>query len=110
MAHNFRRDSQTLAALLKNPRAYIGVLGPRRRTAHLLAAAGLPTDDDRIHSPIGLDIGAESAEQIALSIVAEIQAVTAMRPASFLRDREGPIHLDRQENKISHRYQSDSHR
>ena len=101
MAHNFHRDSAALAALLRNPRLYIGVLGPRRRTARLLAAAALPTDDDRIHSPVGLDIGAETSEQIALSIIAEIQAVIANRPGAFLRDREGPIHLNREERKLA---------
>jgi xanthine/CO dehydrogenase XdhC/CoxF family maturation factor len=107
MGHNFRRDCAVLRALLQTSRAYIGVLGPRRRTARLLTAAGLSGDDDRIHAPIGLDIGAESSEQIALSIVAEIQAIAADRPGGFLRERGGPIHLNRGE-EVSHRYQSDT--
>jgi xanthine/CO dehydrogenase XdhC/CoxF family maturation factor len=97
MGHNFRRDSAFLAALLQSPRPYIGVLGPRRRTSRLLTAAALGPDDDRIHAPVGLDIGAESSEQVALSIVAEIQACGADRPGGTLRDRNGPIHLDREE-------------
>jgi xanthine/CO dehydrogenase XdhC/CoxF family maturation factor len=96
MAHNFHRDTKALAALLRHPRGYIGVLGPRRRTARLLAAAGFPGHEHRIHSPIGLDIGADNPEQIALAIVAEIQATAAARPGGPLSLRPGPIHLNRQ--------------
>jgi hypothetical protein len=46
----------------------------------------------RLHSPIGIDIGAETPEEIALSIVAEIRAVCAARGGGFLRDRDAPIH------------------
>jgi xanthine/CO dehydrogenase XdhC/CoxF family maturation factor len=97
MAHNFRRDAAALAALLRHSRAYVGVLGPRRRTARLLAAAGFTGQEHRIHSPIGLDIGADNPEQIALAIVAEIQAVAAARPGGLLCLRPGPIHLNRGE-------------
>jgi xanthine/CO dehydrogenase XdhC/CoxF family maturation factor len=96
MAHNFHRDAAALAALLRNPRGYVGVLGPRRRTARLLAAAGFAGHEHRIHSPIGLDIGADNPEQIALAIVAEVQAVAAARPGGLLSLRPGPIHLNRQ--------------
>ncbi|MGA2440096.1 MAG: XdhC family protein [Tepidisphaeraceae bacterium] len=101
MAHNFHRDAAALAALLRHPRAYVGVLGPRRRTARLLAAAGLTGHEHRIHSPIGLDIGADNPEQIALAIVAEIQAVAAARPGGLLCLRPGPIHLNRNPTGIS---------
>ena len=93
MAHNFGRDAAVLAALLKKQRAYIGVLGPRQRTARLLAAAGMAGDEHLLFSPIGLDIGAETPEEIALSILAEIRAVAAGRPGGLLRERAGPIHV-----------------
>ncbi|MGD0387437.1 MAG: XdhC family protein [Tepidisphaeraceae bacterium] len=96
MAHNFRRDAAAIAALLRHPRGYVGVLGPRRRTARLLSAAGFTGHEHRLHSPIGLDIGADNPEQIALAIVAEIQAVAAARPGGSLCLRPGPIHLNRQ--------------
>ncbi len=99
MAHNFARDAAAVAALLKRPPAYIGVLGPRRRTARLLAAAGMTDDEHRLFFPIGLEIGAETPEQIALSILAEIQAVTTGRPGGSLCKRPGPIHIDR-ENSV----------
>ncbi|HEY1923411.1 MAG TPA: XdhC family protein [Tepidisphaeraceae bacterium] len=93
MGHNFNRDAAALGSLLKNPRAYIGVLGPRQRTARLLAAAGMAGDEQQLFSPIGLDIGAETPEEIALSILAEIRAVAAGRAGGPLRERAGPIHL-----------------
>ena len=72
---------------------YIGVLGPRRRTIELLgerAEEGVPPVN--VHSPVGLDLGAETPEEIALAIVAEVQAVLNDRPAGRLSDRDGPIH------------------
>lgn len=93
MAHNFGRDAAVLGALLKKPRAYIGVLGPRQRTARLLAAVGASGDEHRLFSPVGLDIGAETPEEIALSILAEIKMVGAGRPGGSLRQRPGPIHV-----------------
>jgi xanthine/CO dehydrogenase XdhC/CoxF family maturation factor len=93
MGHNFGRDAAVLAALLKTPRAYIGVLGPRQRTARLLEAASTSAEEHQLYSPIGLDIGAETPEQIALSILAEITAVSAGRPGGSLRGRAGPIHV-----------------
>ena len=93
MAHSASHDRAYLHALLDAGAAYIGVLGPRRRTMELLgerAAAGeLP---DAVHAPVGLDLGAESPEEIALAIVAEIAAVRASRVGGSLRDRGGPIH------------------
>jgi xanthine/CO dehydrogenase XdhC/CoxF family maturation factor len=95
MGHNFSRDSAALAALLASPRAFIGVLGPRRRTARLLAAHGHAIEnvaDENLYSPVGLDLGAENPEQVALSIIAEIQSVAAGGSGQSLRARSGPIH------------------
>jgi xanthine/CO dehydrogenase XdhC/CoxF family maturation factor len=46
----------------------------------------------RLHAPIGLDLGGETPASIALSAVAEIEAVIHGRPAGFLRERQSPIH------------------
>ncbi|HVR41587.1 MAG TPA: XdhC family protein [Thermoanaerobaculia bacterium] len=91
MTHNYMLDVDILRALLASPVAYIGLLGPKTRGDELLAEIAA-TRDERIHSPIGLDLGAETPEEIALSIIAEVQAVLAKRSAQFLRDVDGPIH------------------
>jgi xanthine/CO dehydrogenase XdhC/CoxF family maturation factor len=88
MTHSFEQDSKILACLLAlaPPPSYIGVLGPQRRTRELLAEAArllhIPTGAiaaeverwlAQLHAPTGLDLGAESPETIALSVLAEIQ-------------------------------------
>ena len=98
MTHNFGRDLSCLATLLRLPLPYVGLLGPRGRRAQLLAElAGidaLPNPDDlqRLHSPAGLDLGADGPEEIALSIVAEIKAVMAGRSATPLGLRRAAVH------------------
>ena len=89
MTHSFEQDSRVLASLLaaSEQPAYIGVLGPQRRTRELLAEATLllrlPVDPlssgtqierwlQQLHAPTGLDLGAESPETVAVSILAEI--------------------------------------
>jgi len=94
MTHNFPRDVEILRMLLASHIAYIGLLGPRSRGDELLAELGVPRDA-RIFSPIGLDLGAETPEEIALSIVAEIQAVLNARSARTLRELDEPIHEPR---------------
>jgi xanthine dehydrogenase accessory factor len=91
MTHNLLRDAEIVPRLLASPIPYIGLLGPRTRGDELLAGAGA-VRDSRIHSPVGLDLGAETPEEIALSIVAEIQAVLARRTAAPLRELDTPIH------------------
>lgn len=73
------------------PVPYIGLLGPKARRDDILAS--LPeTARGRAYGPIGLDLGAEGAEQIAISIVAEALAVHAGRAGGSLRARAAPIH------------------
>ncbi|MGA8727423.1 MAG: XdhC family protein [Terracidiphilus sp.] len=98
MTHSFEQDSRVLASLLALPfpLAYLGVLGPQRRTRELLAeAAGLlhlPVTTDRVdkwltemHAPTGLDLGADTPAAIALSVVAEIQKVISAATGEPLR-------------------------
>ena len=89
MTHSFSADQTLLPRLLASPVGYIGVLGPRRRTERLLEGAVFPT---KLHAPLGLDLGADNPEEIALSIVAEIRAWSADREGCSLSLREGPIH------------------
>jgi xanthine/CO dehydrogenase XdhC/CoxF family maturation factor len=91
MTHNFARDAEILTQLFASPIAYIGLLGPRSRGDELLAEIGA-TREARFHNPLGLDLGAETPEQIALAIVAELQSVFERRSARPLRDLDTPIH------------------
>jgi len=90
MTHDFDRDRRLLAKLLGMQSAYLGVLGPARRTDRLIE--GMPRTVGKIFSPIGLDLGAETPQEIALSILAEIQSVLKARAARPLSERNGPIH------------------
>ena len=91
MTHNFADDAAYLGALLSTSVPYIGVLGPRERTDRLLETVRpnrVPARDDaRLYAPVGLDIGTDGAEQVALSIVSEILAVRSGRPVQSLRER-----------------------
>lgn len=98
MAHNYEHDLNYLRQLIASDLGYIGILGPKSRSVKLLsdlASSGTTISAeqaDRLYAPVGLDIGAESAAEIALSVVSEVQAVYARRMGGYLRDRRGPIH------------------
>jgi xanthine/CO dehydrogenase XdhC/CoxF family maturation factor len=100
MTHSFEQDSRILAWMLslQTRAGYIGVLGPQRRTRELLIEAGhmlnLPANAiaaqadrwlDQLHAPTGLDLGAESPETIALSVLAEVLKVRTSSTALPLR-------------------------
>jgi xanthine/CO dehydrogenase XdhC/CoxF family maturation factor len=92
MSHSFAQDTFFLEFLLRHPLGYLGVLGSRRRTLDLLARLGRDGMPPGLHAPAGLDIGAETPEQIALSILSEVQATFAGRRGGALRERDGSIH------------------
>lgn len=98
MTHHYMHDLPLLKVLITRNLAYLGLLGPRKRADKILAdlaadGAGVaPEHRARLRAPIGLDLGADGPEQVALSIVAEIQAELAGRDARPLRLRERPIH------------------
>jgi len=93
MTHNYAHDRSLLKQIVQMPVRYLAVLGPKKRTESLVADLELPEDSIRhIYSPAGLDIGAESPEEIAVAIISEIQAVLSDRSGGFLRNRKGPIH------------------
>ena len=100
MNHHYETDRDVLATLLPLGLRYIAVLGPRRRTDRILTELmedGLNLSDDMrasIHAPAGLDLGSETPEQIALSILAEIQSTLAGRGGGQLRFRQAPIHVE----------------
>jgi len=98
MSHSYEYDLAILRKLLKTSVRYIGILGPKKRTDKMydqLEKEGVSLsaeDKHRIHSPVGLDIGAETPEEIALSIITEIQASFTNRSGGFLKYRKAPIH------------------
>ncbi|MDQ7799979.1 MAG: XdhC family protein [Armatimonadota bacterium] len=100
MTHNYLHDRDLLRSFLTYHSfpAYVGVLGPRQRTQKILqelAESGVvPSAEQRqrLFTPVGLDIGAEGPEQIALAILAEILAARNGRSGGFLRDRPARIH------------------
>jgi xanthine/CO dehydrogenase XdhC/CoxF family maturation factor len=98
MSHNYAYDRDVLEKLIAQQAPYIGILGPRKRFDKMqeeFEARGIRLTSDqlaKIHSPIGLDIGAEAPDEIAVSIVAEIQSVFSNRSGGFLKYRSGPIH------------------
>lgn len=100
MSHNYLRDAEYVTGFLGRRLAYLGILGPRDRTdrlLHELADRGISlTDDDRmhLHAPAGLDVGADSPEEVATAVVAEILAVLHGASGIPLRERPGPIHSD----------------
>ena len=95
MTHRYTEDVTLLRWLLAQPLAYLGVLGPRRRTARILSELGepgAPATCEHLYAPIGLDIGGSTPENVAISILAELQAVQSERAANHLRARTRPIH------------------
>ncbi|MGA8026126.1 MAG: XdhC/CoxI family protein [Bryobacteraceae bacterium] len=94
MTHSYSQDLDILRELSSQPLRYFGILGPRTRASQLLTDAGLQPERPapELHSPMGLDIGADGPEQVALAVVAEIQATFNGRDGGSLRSRSGSIH------------------
>jgi xanthine dehydrogenase accessory factor len=94
--HDPKFDEPALVAALKTNAGYIGALGSRQTTSdreERLKRAGVSEADlARIHAPCGLDIGSRTAEETAVSVLAEIIAARAERAGTPLRQTSGPIH------------------
>lgn len=104
MTHHYLDDLEILRLLLPSAVRYIGVLGPKRRTEQLLSELQMSKGDwtNNLYAPIGLDIGADAPPEIALAIVAEIQAVFADRAGGFLKHRQGSIHHANPSSRLDH--------
>jgi xanthine/CO dehydrogenase XdhC/CoxF family maturation factor len=102
MSHSYSQDLEALRELANLPLAYLGILGPNKRTLQLLNDAGLERDKmaAKLHGPMGLDIGADGPEQVALAVIAEIQASLNGRPGGTLSTRNGSIHA-REEDPVA---------
>jgi len=99
LTHNFFYIKDQLPLALKSPAPYVGILGSRKKTQKILREAEInemnysSEELAKIHYPIGLDIGANTSEEIALSIVAEIRSFFSGRSGEPLRKFEGAIHV-----------------
>jgi xanthine dehydrogenase accessory factor len=98
MAHDFKTDSTNLMEVLKSASPYIASLGPKKRYNKMLEAfkeSGFELtakDKERIHAPSGLEIGANTPEEIALSIFSEILSVFNGKKGGMLKHKSSPIH------------------
>lgn len=98
MTHNYRYDLTVLKNLLNCRNRYIGILGPKSKLDRMisdLAEENVKVSQDqmdRIYGPVGLDIGAETSEEIALSVAAEIKAVLEGKKGNSLRYKKDKIH------------------
>jgi xanthine dehydrogenase accessory factor len=98
MTHNYNYDVAMLKALLSHNVRYVGVLGPKKKLDRMLDEIhdeGITIKEYQlrnIYGPVGLEIGAETAEEIALSIIAEIKAVLSGKPGGYLREKQDVIH------------------
>jgi len=98
MTHSFVKDLKYLTALIDKTPAYLGLLGPQKRReqlfAQLLEQQPELSEDflEHIHGPSGIDIGAETAQEIAISIIAEILTVIRNVQPMLLRDKKEGIH------------------
>lgn len=103
MSHNFAKDLRYLVVLKSFRPAYIGVLGPTKRREDLLSQfiEYCPEIDDgfleSIHGPAGIDIGSETPQEIAISIISEILAITRKRKVISLSKKKGKIHNSKYE-------------
>jgi xanthine dehydrogenase accessory factor len=95
MSHNYKFDIKSLRFLLDKNIAYVGLMGPKARFVRMLEddpALAAYQNNGRLFSPVGLDIGAESPEEIALAITGEIKSFFAGRSGNMLKERLVPIH------------------
>ncbi|GAA0557671.1 XdhC family protein [Chitinophaga japonensis] len=101
MTHNYNYDLAMLRQLLPLQLPYIGSLGPKKKLERMLEelrseGPDIPAEQlQKVYGPTGLDIGAEGAEEIALSITAEIQTVLTASSGAPLRNKKAPIHESR---------------
>ena len=98
MTHNFARDMAYLLALKDTSPAYIGLLGPAGRREKLLDGLierypEVPESFlEGIYGPAGLNLGSETPEEIAISVLSEILAIVRGKTPMLLKDKEGSIH------------------
>lgn len=100
MTHNYKYDLALLKVLPATATPYIGILGPATKMNRMLeelSSAGIcltPEQQQRVYGPVGLDIGAETSDEIAIAVIAEIKAVLTGKSGTSLKYRKEKIHKD----------------
>lgn len=89
--HSFAHDHDWLNVFVKTSALYIGLLGPRQRADEILSQLGA-AGDARVFAPVGLNVGADGPEQIAISVVGELLAVLTHQQPGHLREKGHAIH------------------
>ncbi len=98
MTHDYKYDLNVLKLLLKRDCKYIGILGPKSKLNRMLDdlnAEGISLSEEQldcIYGPVGLDIGAETSEEIALAIISEIKAFMSGKTGTSLKYKTQKIH------------------
>jgi xanthine/CO dehydrogenase XdhC/CoxF family maturation factor len=107
MNHQLERDEESLRYALESAAGYVGVLGPRTRyerlLAHLASTGYTPSAEclERVHSPVGLSIGAETPDEVAVSILAEVLAVERGFAGGFLSGFSGSLHRSDDKRRLT---------
>lgn len=100
MTHNYNYDLALLKLIIDQPTKYIGLLGPKTKLNRMLEdlkndGIGVGEKElNKLYGPVGMDIGAETSEEIAISVIAEIKAVLSGKKGLSLRDKKEKIHTD----------------
>jgi xanthine/CO dehydrogenase XdhC/CoxF family maturation factor len=93
MSHDYNKDKAMLPLFAAKKPSYLGMLGPKKRLLKMQDDLGMDLEKKvNLYAPTGLEIGAESPSEIALSIAAEIVAVFRGKPGGYLKWKEGAIH------------------
>lgn len=92
MSHNYPQDARLMPQLLAAAPRYLGMLGPRSRAEKMFDEIGAALAGDNLYAPVGLDLGGDHPEGIALSVVSEIHAVLHGHVGGHLKLRRGAIH------------------
>jgi xanthine dehydrogenase accessory factor len=107
MTHNYNYEMALLKELANQYFSYVGILGPKKKLDRMLSELkdnGVTLSEEQIehlHGPVGLDIGSEGAEEIALSVLAEIKAVLSFRKGYSLKYKTEPIHVSEMKPLLS---------
>lgn len=107
MTHNYNYEMALLKELSSQSFNYLGILGPKKKLDRMLSELkeqGVTFNNEQLshlHGPVGLDIGSEGAEEIALSVLAEIKAVLSNRNGYSLKYKADPIHISEMKPMLS---------